>query len=314
MTTDIDDLLFDEPAELTKLYRYLVKHIDYKTRVTGIKRRVSYQSMKELLEVPATKGRSSVPSSRDKARAYIKRMVAIGLIVDQGNCVFLLPHESADKSDSRRFPRGNREVSTLPASNTNGSGDNFPRGNREVPTHLLSTTTTGFFQMHEDWEPSERFASDALRAGYDIKGEHQALFDAAMTDVRYAYMGKEELIMTKRNQIGWQAEVIRSMKYLLNQHRRDVKQLSEAPSVPKQGASTAKPSNRRSGVTQLIAKVPQSDGDLDRYYAQHKALGAPAAKHTADFTYKMWRADLTRWRNDKIREGIIENKEMREAL
>ena len=185
MNNKVSSLLFDEPAEMTKIYNYLIANMDYSTCITGIKRRVSYQAFKELLDVPATKGRVSVPSSRAKARAYLKRMDAIGLINDQGDCVYKLAYETPHKTDATRFPRGTHEVIASPASNTNGSGGKFPRSNPEVPTHLTTTTTTtGFFQMFTDWEPLESFANDAKRAGYDIAGKDEALFNCALVDVK----------------------------------------------------------------------------------------------------------------------------------
>lgn len=309
LNTEVRELLFDECGDITKIYLYLLDHMDSKTCVTGIKRRVSHQAIKELIEVPATKGRVSVPCDRRRARTLLNRMVAIGLIVDHGNCVFYLVHEVAHKSVSRRLAQGWPEASTDVINNNNDLGNSLAQGEREVGTHLTTTTTTTkFFQMFGEWEPTEGFAQDALRAGYDITGKHQALFNAALIDVRYAYMGKEELIQTRRNQIGWQSEVIRSMKYLLKQHLADVKKINSGSETPvaqsgkKPGAGVA---GGKGAVSQLIPRVPAGDAELDRYYAQHKSEGAPAAKHTADFTYAMWRQDLTRWRNDKIRDGII---------
>ena len=177
MNKQVADLLFDEPAELTKLYGYLVTHMDYSTCVVGVKRRLSYQAMKELLEVSATKGRKRVPSSKEKARAFIKRMCVIGLIVDQGHCVYKLSYESPNNSDLRRFPQGSREVAEHLASDNSNLASKFPQDSRELPTHLYKKkkTTVDAFVMTDDWEPSEAFADMVLSGlGLDVTPEWQA--------------------------------------------------------------------------------------------------------------------------------------------
>ena len=303
LNSTVDDLLFDEPAELSKVYRYLCNHMDSSTCITGIKRRVSFQAIKELLEVPQTKGRAVVPSSRRKARSVLARMHSIGLIIDKGDCVFYMQHET----DSMRKAQGKPKAGTMLASNSNGLGGNLAQAKPKVGPHLsTTTTTTNFFQMFSEWEPSQGFDQDALRAGYQIAGKHEALYNSAMIDVKYAYMGKEELIATKRNQIGWQAEVIRSMKYLLRQHLSDLAKLKGDGANAKPSSAKPAKGGKSSSVKQFISRVPNDDGDLDRYFEKYKGMGAPKAKQRRDYSYQSWRADLVRWRADELRKNLQE--------
>jgi hypothetical protein len=99
VNNQVSELLFNESAELTKLYCYLLSHMDCSTCVVGVDRRVSYQSMKELLDVPAIKGRAAVPSSKAKVRAVIYRLCVIGLVSTEGEYVYKLNLESSGLSE-----------------------------------------------------------------------------------------------------------------------------------------------------------------------------------------------------------------------
>ena len=306
-TDQVECLLRDEPAELTKIYVFLQKHMDAKSLITGIKRRVSHQAVKELLEVPATKGRCSVPVDRRKARAYLKRMVTIGLVEDHGHCVFKLIHESLNDSASMRLAQAGRKASTQNSNQNNTLDNSLAQAGREVGTPLSTATTTKLaFEMYREWQPSPEFEQDALRAGYDIKDKQRGLYEEALNDLIYAYLGKEELIGTRRNQIGWQHALLKSMKYLLNQHIAEMKKIESgatAAASPSNGAVSDYSKRKSPKVSMLIANVPSNDNDLRAYHLRYAEMGAPSAPSASSGRgYHEWRTSLKRWRNETLRQ------------
>jgi hypothetical protein len=89
------DMLFDEPAELFKLYCALRKRMDFETGVVGRRPRISETFIGDCLSVPPIKGRHAAGRpSRQKCRSAMSRLIAIGLlrpIGEKGTFVFELP-------------------------------------------------------------------------------------------------------------------------------------------------------------------------------------------------------------------------------
>lgn len=94
------EILFNEPPELFKVYCALRKDMDIATGITGIKKRISEQYIKEVLYVDKVQGRAlskQEKTTRETIRSIIKRLEKLGLITNVGPFVFLLNLAVTDK-------------------------------------------------------------------------------------------------------------------------------------------------------------------------------------------------------------------------
>lgn len=136
------------------LYMFGIRtHMDFSTGMTGIRRRVSYQSFKELLEVNRAKGsnKGSYSPTKDELRASIARLVRVGLIerinLNTGEkvepLVFKLPiaHVGAYSSrnnEPQQNPTG-APPQKNPAAARVGDGMNPTEENTMNPIHQLDS-------------------------------------------------------------------------------------------------------------------------------------------------------------------------------
>jgi len=104
--------LFNERAELYKVYAELKQVMDYKTGIAGLSYRISDSFFTELLYVDALRGRAKVEYTRSQARKIIDRLETIGLIKrrkDIGPNVFKLLLATSNKSvQMNRVQTGSR--------------------------------------------------------------------------------------------------------------------------------------------------------------------------------------------------------------
>lgn len=181
-------------AQLVYL-RVLRRNMDYATGIVGLKRRISYRSIIEWMEVRSGLGGSegvTTGLTLDGARWVIKILLKHGLIVRvsgyERTLVFKLPHATTDQSDPVKYPRGTPEPdqtnsardSTTPKPN-NGAGceDNDTTNNTRVApepdqtnraTHPVSGNTTHSMRaravdlqhtISETWQPSRNTIEQA---------------------------------------------------------------------------------------------------------------------------------------------------------
>lgn len=95
------DALFDLQAEAVKVYVMGIRpYMDYATGIVGIKRKFSYQSLSELLSIPAGRGSQKVTVTRDKIKWVMSRLESAGLItrIDQSWFKIKLNLASVDES------------------------------------------------------------------------------------------------------------------------------------------------------------------------------------------------------------------------
>ena len=176
--------------EARSLYVMCIRrYMDYRTGLTGVSRRVSYQMFKEQLEVrrPA---RSRLPDyipTKQALREMIKKLELVGLIEklpqkkETDPMVFRCCLASVDAvrsfeeqqmnntgTETRSAPQEN-PVFTLGTVSNNNTDNNRRTTQYEQHTSVTSVITTsssggeGEFAMWMDWQPSDGF-SDRLRA------------------------------------------------------------------------------------------------------------------------------------------------------
>lgn len=85
--------LADEPADVFKLYCAIRRFMDYRTGVSGQKRRLSEQMFREELYIAPTRGRHESGSpTRQKVRSLVDRLITLGAITPIGPLVYQLPN------------------------------------------------------------------------------------------------------------------------------------------------------------------------------------------------------------------------------
>lgn len=91
--------LADEPADVFKLYCAIRRFMDYRTGVSGQKRRLSEQMFREELYIAPTRGRHESGSpTRQKVRSLVDRLITLGAITPIGPLVYQLPNADWDGS------------------------------------------------------------------------------------------------------------------------------------------------------------------------------------------------------------------------
>ena len=94
-------VLFNERADLLKLYTGIKRVMDFKTGVAGISYRMSDSFFTDLMYVEAVHGRKEERFTRQKIRSAVNRLETIGLLTRIGRNVFKLnfvkPNQSVQK-------------------------------------------------------------------------------------------------------------------------------------------------------------------------------------------------------------------------
>ncbi len=168
------------PHECQVLYmRVLRRYMDYKTGIVGVTRRLSYQGLREVLEVrrPQRSKVSSQTYTQRQVRWFLERLEAVGLISKcDAPLVFLCRLASTDlvRPDVQRQYNGttaagttahnndslcinNQQVSESASVNSvisKNSQSILQRHTSVSPNNSLSILNARKkFQMHSDWVP-----------------------------------------------------------------------------------------------------------------------------------------------------------------
>jgi len=108
--------LSGETAEAYKVYSGLRRVMDFKTGITGLKRRVNEQFFRDLLTVESIPGRRDIkPVSRGKFRNILKRLEVVGVITPMpvtGPFVFKLNLATTDQSEKNQVSRAATNATT----------------------------------------------------------------------------------------------------------------------------------------------------------------------------------------------------------
>jgi|GEM_PF-1305883 len=99
--------LYYERGEVVKVYLIFRKHMDFESGISGAKRRISRQALKEMLTPEAIAGRHKPePPTVQQIRSALDRLVKIGMFKPVGPMVYQLPLASTDQSAQNRRNRG----------------------------------------------------------------------------------------------------------------------------------------------------------------------------------------------------------------
>ena len=91
-------VLFNERADLLKIYAGIKRVMDFKTSIAGITYRMSDSFFTDLMYVEAVQGRKAERFTREKIRSAINRLETIGLLTRVGRNVFKLNFAKSNKS------------------------------------------------------------------------------------------------------------------------------------------------------------------------------------------------------------------------
>lgn len=183
------------PSELSHecklIYSYLRRWIDYESCKVGVKRGISYQSIRENLEYLPKVRSSEVKRlySRDQVKRYLQRLIDLGFIIPMHNranireaMVFLLPLAGSE-SDRVFSPRHNRATCTAPhetlgSARAEGvdSAITAPHEPRHTSVSLCSSSSLNInnniysaernepVQMTPYWQPADDVVDQVLLA------------------------------------------------------------------------------------------------------------------------------------------------------
>ncbi len=214
--------------------RGIRKFMDFDTGITGIKRRVSLQSFKELLEVRPPPGSNNVFSpTLNQVRASLDELKRAGLIEQLPKkkrtdpIVFFLPLAMTGQIRPNEQPQRNHkggetkgttkgETSEHPVFKgfvgepaTNGT-TNTATGAPQRRNHIhpvsgnTSTTTGGAFKMFAEWDPGTDLETHAKLNGIPV---HEITQEAIGEFISYWITRNDELTHS-----GWLHKLLQSIK------------------------------------------------------------------------------------------------------
>jgi len=95
------DALFDLQSDAVKVYVMGIRpYMNYATGIVGIKRKFSYQSLSELLSIPAERGTQGNRVTKDKIKWVMKKLEKAGLITRIENSWFKIKLNLASQDES----------------------------------------------------------------------------------------------------------------------------------------------------------------------------------------------------------------------
>lgn len=225
--------LADEPADVFKLYCAIRRFMDYRTGVSGVKRRLSEQMFREELYIAPTRGRHESGSpTRQKVRSLIDRLITLGVITPIGPLVYQLPNadwdspskrsatdEQPDQQPDQQPPQEQPETTDYVASSESENGSatgsesdkalisNLPPVSGKSPTTL---SARGYFAMLDGWEPNPRtWGATALRNAIPT-----AIDADALNEFRSYWIARPE---KEQSQAQWEHALAQSLKRQLRQ-------------------------------------------------------------------------------------------------
>lgn len=98
LTAEEMNILFNEPAELFKLYIYLSLRRDFKTKIAGRATHINDTAFKEGMDYVQRPGRKAWRPSTTHITRWLDQLEGLGLIKQLGNYVFELPLAYTDES------------------------------------------------------------------------------------------------------------------------------------------------------------------------------------------------------------------------
>ena len=138
--------LADEPADVFKLYCAIRRFMDYRTGVSGQKRRLSEQMFREELYIAPTRGRHESGSpTRQKVRSLVDRLITLGAITPVGPLVYQLPNADWDSpfktsaTDEQPDQQPDQQPEETPENlNEPGASDQSEQGSTRGPTGVIA--------------------------------------------------------------------------------------------------------------------------------------------------------------------------------
>ena len=195
--------LADEPADVFKLYCAIRRFMDYRTGVSGQKRRLSEQMFREELYIAPTRGRHESGSpTRQKVRSLVDRLITLGAITPVGPLVYQLPNADWDGSskssatDEQPDQQPHQQPQEIPENinepgafadpdqgSTTGSESGEPLINNLPPISVnpikLLERGTYFPMPLEGWEPDPKtFKAIAFKNQIPVSAATPELLDA----------------------------------------------------------------------------------------------------------------------------------------
>jgi len=225
--------LADEPADVFKLYCAIRRFMDYRTGVSGEKRRLSEQMFREELYIAPIRGRHESGSpTRQKVRSLVDRLISIGVVSQIGPLVFELPHadwDGASKSSatdeqphqqpyqqpSNNQPEAPESLGSDDGENGSATGSESGEGliNNLPPISVKSPTThnaRGYFAMHDGWQPAPKtWGATALRNGIPT-----AVPAETLNEFRSYWIARPE---KEQSQAQWEHQLAQSLKHHIRQ-------------------------------------------------------------------------------------------------
>jgi hypothetical protein len=139
-------------------------YIDFSTGIVGIRRRISYQSIKEAVYIAPAPGIKSPSHSREQIRRAVKALERVGLIIIQSDYTHLIlkcPLAMAPKSDQNKPDIIPTPETTIPKTEENidkpmNSEDEKPKANilepQEADTHHYSSNNNYIIFLRAQYE------------------------------------------------------------------------------------------------------------------------------------------------------------------
>lgn len=227
--------LADEPADVFKLYCAIRRFMDYRTGVSGVKRRLSEQMFREELYIAPTRGRHESGSpTRQKVRSLIDRLITLGVITPVGPLVYQLPNadwgspskrsatdEQPDQQPDQQPPQEQPESTDYEASSESENGS--ATGSESDETLIINlppisgkSTSTGnargaFAMPLTDWEPdSKSFKAFAFANSVPVSSLTPEILAAFRT---YWHVRPER----EQTQAQWEQQLVSHLKHQLRQ-------------------------------------------------------------------------------------------------
>ena len=225
--------LAEEPADVFKLYCAIRRFMDYRTGVSGEKRRLSEQMFREELYIAPIRGRHESRSpTRQKVRSLVDRLISIGVISQIGPLVFELPHADWDGASNRsatdeqphQQPHQQPSTNQLEAPESegysegeNGSATGSESGESPInnlpPLSVKSPTTLsarGYFAMHDGWQPQAKtWGPTALRNAIP-----KAVPAETLNEFRSYWIARPD---KEQSQAQWEHQLAQSLKHHIRQ-------------------------------------------------------------------------------------------------
>ncbi|HGY3556652.1 TPA: DnaT-like ssDNA-binding domain-containing protein [Pseudomonas putida] len=225
--------LADEPADVFKLYCAIRRFMDYRTGVSGEKRRLSEQMFREELYIAPIRGRHESGSpTRQKVRSLVDRLISIGVVSQIGPLVFELPHADWDGSSktSATDEQPHQQPYQQPIENPpeapeslgsddgeSGSATGSESGQGLIsnlpPISVKSPTThnaRGYFAMQDGWQPQAKtWGPTALRNAIPkaVPADH-------LNEFRSYWIARPE---KEQSQAQWEHQLAQSLKHHIRQ-------------------------------------------------------------------------------------------------